>query len=358
MVDSGIDLYRAVAGCLLGTAVGDSIGLPAEGLSQRRQAAIFGKVDSHRLLFGRGMVSDDTDHACITAQALARSGGESRQFAASLAHGLKVWILSLPPGTGLATARAIFKLLFGVRPENSGVFSAGNGPAMRSAIIGVCYGRNAVKLRELVGISTRMTHTDPKAEYGALAVALAAWHSANGQYDPDKYLSELQTLLSDSTDASELLSLVSDITSSVKSGESLMEFMHKNDWGTGISGYIYRTVPAALHIWLSYPTDLRKAIVEIIKCGGDTDTTAAIAGGIVGAGVGPDGVPTDWLTGILDWPRGISWIKRLSQQLAESIASGKPIKPFGLLYPAVLLRNLAMLVVVLIHGLRRVFPPY
>jgi len=358
MVNSSIDLYKAIAGCLLGTAVGDSIGLPAEGLSQSRQAAIFGTVDSHRLLFGRGMVSDDTDHACITGQALALSGGESKRFAANLAYGLKAWMLSLPPGTGLATARAIFKLLVGVNPENSGVFSAGNGPAMRSAIIGVCYGGETEKLRELVRISTRITHTDPEAEYGALAVALAAWHSANGQCDPDKYLSDLQDLLSYDQDVSELLSLVSDITSSVTSRESLLEFMQRNDWGPGISGYIYRTVPAALHIWLSYPTDLRKAVAEIIKCGGDTDTTAAIAGGIVGARVGPDGIPSDWLTGILDWPRGIKWIQKLSKQLADSIETGKPIRPVRQLYPAVLLRNLAMLIVVLTHGLRRVFPPY
>lgn len=44
------------------------MGLPAEGLSRRRARKWFGGVWRHRLLFGRGMVSDDTDHAIMTAQ--------------------------------------------------------------------------------------------------------------------------------------------------------------------------------------------------------------------------------------------------------------------------------------------------
>jgi ADP-ribosylglycohydrolase len=35
----------SVIGCLLGTAVGDAIGLCCEGMSKRRQRRIFGDVD-------------------------------------------------------------------------------------------------------------------------------------------------------------------------------------------------------------------------------------------------------------------------------------------------------------------------
>jgi ADP-ribosylglycohydrolase len=52
----------AVIGCMLGTAVGDAIGLPSERLSPRRQRRMFSHIDSHRLFFGRGMTSDDTEH--------------------------------------------------------------------------------------------------------------------------------------------------------------------------------------------------------------------------------------------------------------------------------------------------------
>ncbi|HLV80345.1 MAG TPA: ADP-ribosylglycohydrolase family protein [Chthonomonadaceae bacterium] len=68
------DFTDSVAGCLLGTAVGDAIGLSYEGLTPGRQRKLFPHVERYHLLFGRGMVSDDTEHTCMVAQALiARS---------------------------------------------------------------------------------------------------------------------------------------------------------------------------------------------------------------------------------------------------------------------------------------------
>jgi ADP-ribosyl-[dinitrogen reductase] hydrolase len=61
-------------GCLSGMAVGDAIGLPAEGLHPKRQVLLFGAIISHRLFFGRGFLSDDTEHAIMTAQALVAGG--------------------------------------------------------------------------------------------------------------------------------------------------------------------------------------------------------------------------------------------------------------------------------------------
>src|SRR5690349_9005875 len=96
----------SLIGCLIGTAVGDAVGLPAEGLSRDRQRRLFGEVDGHRLLFGRGMVSDDTEHAVMVARALIASAGEPEAFAKSLARQLKGWLLLVPAGIGLATLRA------------------------------------------------------------------------------------------------------------------------------------------------------------------------------------------------------------------------------------------------------------
>lgn len=55
----------AVIGCIIGTAIGDAIGLPVEGLSKRRQSLMYPEISGHHLLMGRGMVSDDTEHTCI-----------------------------------------------------------------------------------------------------------------------------------------------------------------------------------------------------------------------------------------------------------------------------------------------------
>jgi ADP-ribosyl-[dinitrogen reductase] hydrolase len=55
----------AIIGCLLGTAIGDALGLPYEGLSPQRQRRLFPHPDRHQLVFGKGMVSDDTEHTCM-----------------------------------------------------------------------------------------------------------------------------------------------------------------------------------------------------------------------------------------------------------------------------------------------------
>src|SRR5690606_4451511 len=72
---------------------------------------------------------------------------------------------------------------------NSGVYSAGNGPTMRSPILGVYYGDRPGLLAEFIRVSTRITHTDPKAERGALLIALAAHHAATteGRTDPQHF---------------------------------------------------------------------------------------------------------------------------------------------------------------------------
>jgi ADP-ribosylglycohydrolase len=169
-----MDRTRAITGLLLGTAVGDAVGLPVEGLGRRRVERLLGPGPvHHRLLFGRGMTSDDTEHACMTGQALLAARGDPDRLARSLAWRLRGWLLGLPAGVGAATARAVLKLWVGFPPSGSGVWSAGNGPCMRSPLLGVC-GRDAAHVAELVRASTRLTHTDPAAERGALAVALAA----------------------------------------------------------------------------------------------------------------------------------------------------------------------------------------
>ncbi|GMQ74851.1 MAG: hypothetical protein BMS9Abin01_0091 [Gammaproteobacteria bacterium] len=203
---------------LLGTAVGDAIGLPYEGLSRRRAARLLGAPDRHRLLFGRGMVSDDAEQTCLVAQALIVAGGNHEIFLKRLARGLRLWMLGLPAGVGFATLRACLKLWLGVSPKRSGVFSAGSGPAMRSAILGAAV-HDRDELVTLVRLSTRITHTDPKAEYGALAVALAARLARDGTpATPLTYLSELRAVLPHEAD--ELLDLLVQAAESASAGDS------------------------------------------------------------------------------------------------------------------------------------------
>ena len=106
------------------------------------------------------------------------------------------------------------------------------------------------------------------------------------------------------------------------------------------------------------PQDMRRAITNLIRCGGDADTTAAIVGGIVDAGVGPEGIPRQWLDGIWEWPRTVDWMRRLGESLADSQSSGEMARSPRVNPIAVLIRNVFFLGVVLVHGLRRLAPPY
>ena len=159
-------LRRAIQGCIFGTAVADAIGLPYEGLKPGRIKRLHALPLRHRFFFGIGMMSDDTEHTCMVAQSLIRSGGDPERFARAMMWCLRWWFLGLPAGIGMATLRACLKMWLFVPVRWSGVFSAGNGPAMRSAIIGVYAARDATQRHALVDINTRITHQDPKATRG------------------------------------------------------------------------------------------------------------------------------------------------------------------------------------------------
>jgi ADP-ribosylglycohydrolase len=333
--------------------VGDALGLPFEGLSARRAARLFPDRNRHHLLFGRGMVSDDTEHACFVGQALIRARGDVNQFEKHLARSLRWWFLAVPAGIGFATLRAILRLWLGWPPSRSGVFSAGNGPAMRSALIGVAMGHSDEVLRRFVAASTRITHTDPKAFHGALAVALAAHHSAApAAVSPTRFVADLKSKLPE-PQARAFIGLVEDAATSATRGEALATFATRIGSQKGISGYSYHTVPCVLHTWFRHPERFASGLTAIISAGGDTDTAGAIYGGIVGARVGKDGIPQTWRDNILEWPRSLNWMERL----ASAVAAADQPAP-GYFSPGVLLRNIVFLVVVLGHGLRRLAPPY
>ncbi|PCJ63030.1 MAG: dinitrogenase reductase [Planctomycetota bacterium] len=345
-------------GVMLGTALGDSIGLPFEGIGRKRILKLFKNQNRHHFIFGRGMISDDTEHTIMVYQSLVEGFQDSSIFEKSLSRRMKLWLLSLPAGTGIATAKAIVKLIIGFNPNKSGVDSAGNGPAMRCAILGVLYGHDKEKLREYIKRSTRITHTDIKAEFGALAVAHAAYLFSNSnKINPSIFYNSLQHLL-EVEDNNEFLLLIKKVTDSVGRNEETWVFAENLGLNNGVTGYMYHTIPVVLHAWLSYKGDFKDSIVKMIQCGGDVDTTAAILGSILGAGLEEKDMPHSWRKGLFEFPRSYHYMKKLSQQLSTSINEDKPQKALRLSGIMIVLRNVLFLMIVLFHGFRRLLPPY
>lgn len=346
-------MKHALESVLLGTAVGDSLGLPAEGLSAQRIARRWPGPWRQRFIFGRGMVSDDTEHSVFVAQCLAKSNGDPEAFQRHLAWKLRLWLLCVPAGIGFATLRAILKLWSGFPPSRSGVFSAGNGPAMRSAIIGIFFANDSERLKSFVRASTRLTHTDPKAETAALAVASTAAFASQSSAKSWNDIAVLEALWrSAGADDAEWQNLIGHIFTSEDRNLSVADMARGLGLSKGVTGYAYHTVPIALYAWLHHRGDFRSSLEAVLNCGGDTDTVGAITGALAALS---SPIPSEWTAAICDFPISAAYLRDLAQALEMAQqGGGRPVPPFH--WFALPLRNLIFLTIVLAHALRRFIP--
>ena len=337
--------YQSV---LIGTAVGDSLGLPAENLSAGQIRKRWAGPLRHRFLFGGGMVSDDTEHTVFVAQCLA-GNPDAKTFQRRLAWKLRWWLLCLPAGIGFATLRAILKLWMGFSPERSGVYSAGNGPAMRSAILGLRFAGKIAEIREYVSASTRLTHIDSRAETAALAVGLTASLSVtSGETAVGNLKTVRETWISADPEDVAWTGLVEQMLSAHRRQLSVDAFAEELGQKGRVSGYAYHTVPVALYAWLRHFGDFRAGLEAVIGCGGDTDTVGAIAGALLALNAT---IPEEWISGVRDFPISRAYLEDLAGAL-ESESLETP--PFH--WVALPFRNVVFIVVVLAHVFRRLLP--
>lgn len=292
------------------------------------------------------MVSDDTEHTVFVAQCLAANPRDAEEFQRLLAWKFRWWLLCLPAGVGFATLRSILKLWVGFSVHKSGVFSAGNGPAMRSAVLGAKFSEDPDKLSDYVRASTRLTHSDPRAETAALAVALtAAWAVNNAAEEATDAMCALWRSAGPLDE--EWQALLDRLCEARRCGCSVAEFATALGLQWGVGGYAYHTVPVALYVWLRHGRDFRACLEAVLNCGGDTDTVAAIAGALATLR-GP--IPPEWLGKIRDFPISVAYLRKLTNSLETST------RPPYFAWPLLPVRNLAFLAIVLAHGFRRLIP--
>lgn len=331
--------------CLLGGALGDSIGLPSEGMTARRIARLRPGPLQQALVFGKGMVSDDTEHAVMTLLSLMDHDRDPRMFSAALAFRLRWWFAAVPAGIGLATARSLVKLWLGFKPANSGVCSAGNGPLMRAPVIGAWFGDESETRDEFVRSSTLITHRDPRAAEVARMVAHAVALAATGRWSEDEILERLQTNIT----SDDLRTRYQKLRECLRAGESVGAYANSIARKPGfVSGFAPDTGCVAIYAWLRHRGDFRMTIESVVKAGGDTDTVGFVAGSIAGVECGPDHLVPDWLENLRDWPVHAGFIER--------VATGNKSRYPN--WPLCLMRNMCFLLIVLTHGFRRLLPPY
>ncbi|QEH35951.1 ADP-ribosyl-[dinitrogen reductase] glycohydrolase [Aquisphaera giovannonii] len=336
-----------IAGALLGTALGDALGLAAEGMSARSIARRFGRVERFHLLGRTGFVSDDTEQSALVAQSLARHPDDVERCVRAFRRSLLGWFARLPWGVGLGTVRACVRIGLGMRP--SGVMSAGNGAAMRAAVVGCFFDARPIERERFGRALAEVTHRDPRAVEGALYVAeLAAACADLPPGTPAEACQERARRIVTVPALGEALDRARDLA---LRGASTAEAAA----ACGTSGFVVHSVPFATFGLLRHGSDPLHALAEVIGAGGDTDSNAAILGAWLGALHGASALPAALIGAIHDGPFGPTHLRALARSLAR-IRGGEPTPAPDYSPALALARNLALYPVVIGHGLRRIVP--
>ncbi len=308
------DRVKAVTGSLLGQALGDALGFVVEA----KPPDIARAYVTDCLLAGRagemshsawpfGQYSDDTQLARELLLSLVEGGGWrpemfARRIASLFAEGRDV-------GAGSGTRGAAGRLLAGTPWHEAGTPApyAGNGSAMRAVQLGLVSGTDTGKMVRAAVEQSRMTHADPRCAAGAVAVAGAASLAAlPGAIVAPDFLETLADLARplDGSVADAILGLsrwchLPPADAARRLHAERLDPDFQDEWH-GISAFVVPSVVWSLYAFLHSPEDYWTTVCTAIAVGGDTDTMAAMAGGLSGARLGPEGLPGSLLARVND----------------------------------------------------------
>jgi ADP-ribosylglycohydrolase len=304
-----MDRSSCFQGCLLGLAIGDALGMPFEFMTPEQiDWKLQGDFDFHPAyteISGQlraGQWTDDTKMALAIVESLM----ERRALdPAHVAAKFLAWYRSGDHrGIGTTTAYALERMDRGIpwtEAGRTGDSACGNGAAMRIAPVGLWFVQNPDGLRAAVDRVTISTHNHPEAVRAATAVAYAVARAAAGTLNLATILDETREFIGPCRTA-EKLRQVGDLW---KSGTFWLAALEK----IGTGGYVVDSVGAAFYCLLM--EGYERGVKAAVRAGGDTDTTAAIAGAMIGAYVGLPSIPDRWLERVEDGPR----IAELGRQL-------------------------------------------
>ncbi len=289
-------LTSRFAGTIVGFAVGDALGMPAEFLSRDQIRRYYGKpitgfIKAHpghaSDFLPQGSYTDDTQMLLATAECLieCRKMDPARQ-----ADALLGWYLNTVPHRApmRANVRACKHLSTGRAWSKSGVFSSGCGAAVRMPPLGLFLFREPETLVRAAIEACSITHTDPRAKAASVAIAYliarllqATEHCSAG----DQVMETADRVAPLDGNMAAMLRWVTQITH-LPPDEALFEI--------GTSADALEAIPAAVYCFLKHPRNYSGAVIAAVNGGDAADSIAALAGGMVGAFAGIDAVPQQW----------------------------------------------------------------
>jgi ADP-ribosyl-[dinitrogen reductase] hydrolase len=333
--------YDLGGNVLLALALGDSLGLPFENLKRRHVRKLLEKTSVRQITLkdGKGLISDDTEHALFTTRAMVEACDDRILFEAALGRQLSRWCRAVPPGIGRATLKSCVKMICGVSPRKSGVRSAGNGPLMRVPAIAIRYRHQGDLRNEFIRISTTMTHTDPRAVVMAVFIGeVMAAFCGDGMSWPAvqrclaRALRATECPTGCATEIEVMMTALSVHDPMSADPERAMAAIGCKE---GVSGYILHSAFAACWFAVRSQGNVEDAISLSIEAGGDTDSVAAIAAAL--AACSPSSVlsviPHNPFAGsmaggnrISDHGSALNAMKNLKVHLPDEIAISRQFK--------------------------------
>jgi ADP-ribosylglycohydrolase/protein-tyrosine phosphatase len=300
-------LNDRIEGVLLGTAAGDALGAPYE--FQPPRGPELEVVMAGGGPWEPGEWTDDTAMAIAIAE-VAATGADLRHEAAQDAIVTR-WLKWIPESKDVGNqTRSVLTAAGGpeisaarARAESASLHrrtghTAGNGSLMRTAPLALAYLDDEEALAEAARAISELTHFDPDAGDACVLWSTAIRHAVRTaeldvrvglrHLDPER-----RRIWSGRLDAAE---------------SSCPADFGSNGW----------VVPALQAAWSAIaattpggergadvlPADhFRLGLDAAVRAGDDTDTVAAIAGGLLGAAYGASAVPLEWRVLLHGWPR-------------------------------------------------------
>lgn len=296
-------------GVLLGTAVGDALGAPYEFQPARGPEKEVAMGGGGAFGWEPGEWTDDTSMAIAIAEVAADTGdllGEESQNAL-----LQRWYdwMQEAKDVGIQTStvlRTIGSVGIGVLEARDAAQTlhqhtgrtAGNGSLMRTAPVALAYLDDEQGLVEAARALSELTHFDPDAGDACVLWSCAIRHAViTGDMNIRAGLrhidEERRPIWIDRLDAAE---------------NGRPSDFENNGWVASAlqaawSAISTTPVPVEDPASGTFRADhLRLALDASVRAGNDTDTVAAIAGGLLGAAYGASAIPAEWRRVLHGWP--------------------------------------------------------
>jgi len=286
-----MDIRHRFRGAILGLAIGDALGMPVEGLSPDEIRQRFGRVtDFLPSPYGdlnAGEWTDDTEQMILLAESILEKTYLNPE---NFAEKLKSWATLSGIRIGPTTREALQNLAAGIPWSRSGVYADTCGAAMRVLPIGLVYNFSLELVERYAVISSIVTHRSDAAVGGAVAVAVATACVCSGM-GHEKLVEEVVERTSDYDE------LLADKIQYSFDISSLEVDVAAEKLGTSMS--VWDAVPMAFFCFFSSES-YEECILKAVNAGGDTDSIAAMAGGMKGTEVGIEDIPEKWVKKVKD----------------------------------------------------------